>query len=131
MISRKRIAIRLAAASLLGLVCAAHAAPPSTNPGVGNPNPPGQANRPPQAANPIPPGLSNPTQGFDVPGLELELELMVGNPAPGPAQFEADPRFEPAQSLATNSIPEPTSVALTTLGLIGVGLWRKRGRRAA
>jgi hypothetical protein len=127
MISRKRTAIRLAAASLLGLVCAAHAAPPSTNPGVGNPNPPGQANRPPQAAKPIPPGLSNPTQGFDVPGLELP----VGNPAPGPAQFEADPPFESAQSLATNSIPEPTSVALTTLGLIGVGLWRKRGRRAA
>ena len=136
--SRKRIVTRLAAISLLGLVCAAHAAPPPTNPGVGNPNPPGLANRPPQAANPIPPGLAdrlpqpppaNPPPGVDVPGLELEL--LVGGQPPGPAEFEGETPFEPASALVTNSIPEPTSVALTTLGLVGVGFWRRRCRRAA
>jgi len=140
--SRKHLVVRLAAVSLLGLACVAHAAPPSTRPGVGEPNPPGLDNRPPQAANPIPPGLANrlpqpanpvppgpanPPPGVDVPALELEL--LVGGPPPGPGPFDSDPPFEPAQALVTNSIPEPTSVALTTLGLLVVGLSRKRGRR--
>lgn len=128
--SRKCISLWLAAASTLGFVLVAQAAPPTTNPGVGNPNPPGLANRPPQAANPIPPGLANPPPpGIDMPALELEL--LVGDPPPGPEQFDIEPAFEPGQLREANSIPEPTSVALTTLGLIGVGLWRRRGRRAA
>jgi len=142
MASHKRIVTRLVAVSVLGLACVAHAAPPSTNPGVGNPNPPGLANRPPQAANPIPPGLANrlpqptppapttPPPSVEVPALELEL-LVGGPPPPGPAEFENEPLFEPAPAMMTNSIPEPTSVALTTLGLLGVGFWRRRGRRAA
>lgn len=128
--SRKCTITWLAALSTLGFVLVAEAAPPSTNPGVGNPNPPGLANRAPQAANPIPPGLANPPPPA-IDGPALALELLAGDPPPVTGQFETEPEFDPVHARVTNSIPEPTSVALTTLGLIGIGFWRRRGRSAA
>ena len=92
--SRKCTITWLAALSTLGFVLVAEAAPPSTNPGVGNPNPPGLANRPPQAANPIPPGLANPPPPA-IDGPALELEFLAGDPPPSPDSSKPNPSSTP------------------------------------